>query len=52
MACVIDYNRSPHVLLCTICKGTAPFPLPMTISQTVLIITQFEKQHENCRLTR
>lgn len=49
MACIVDYQHRPAILFCTLCKGVAPFPLPMTVDQMVLIIKQFEKQHAECK---
>ncbi len=48
MTCIVDYKHSPAVLRCTICNKTAPFPLPMTIDQLIVITDQFKDQHRPC----
>lgn len=45
---VIDYATSPAVLRCTGCNGTAPFPLPMLVSQVTALCDSFRKQHAEC----
>lgn len=48
MTCVIDMSHKPPVLLCTACEGTAPFSLPMNVSQITAITETFQRQHREC----
>ena len=50
MSCVIDYGQQPPVLKCTICCGTDPFSLPMTVSQMSAIVKVFEIKHAPCAI--
>jgi hypothetical protein len=49
MSCVLDYSTKPPVLKCTICGGTDPFSLPMTVTQMSAIIKVFEGKHAFCK---
>jgi hypothetical protein len=48
MACVVDATREPPVLKCTVCGGTDPFSLPMTVSQMSAVVKVFQDKHAMC----
>lgn len=50
MTCVIDYKTQPVMFRCTVCGGTAPFPLPMTVQQMRNLTDQFTKDHKPCEM--
>ena len=48
---VIDYAKQPPQLRCTGCQGTAPFSLPMRVSQVTAVVGAFRKEHWDCDIT-
>lgn len=48
MHCVLDTSQPKPVLLCKCCGNTAPFSLPMTVSQMAAIVRQFQADHKTC----
>ncbi len=49
MTCVVRTDNKPATLLCTVCKGKHPLPLPLAISQMVELIRKFQGEHALCR---
>jgi hypothetical protein len=49
MTCVVDASTKPATLLCTRCGSTKPWPLPLAISQAVLLINEFRQEHQACQ---
>lgn len=48
MSRVFDYRSDPPVLRCSICNGTSPLPMPVSLDQVIEAINQFEDQHRPC----
>jgi len=48
MTCVVNYGRQPPVLECTICGGTDPLSLPVTVSQLTALVKVFQDKHALC----